>query len=413
MAKSAIIPIFSFFLLVLSLESCTERFVPDTETFEDLLVVEATITNELKKHQVKLTRTYTFEEYQPETAADASVMVSDNAGNQYAFQYSAEDSLYISVSEFQAVPGNEYTLIITTSNGETYVSTPEPLPPINQVSVDYEKKEVDGEYGVQISANSYDPTNSSHYYRYEYEETYKVVVPKWGPYQVKIIEAPPEISITGYFLLYELRDDPNTKICYDTKYSKEIKLTNTAEKSEDRVTDFPIRFITPDNYILNYKYSILVKQYVESYEAYTFYKTLEKVAGTDGTALSPNQPGFVKGNLSVVDNPDKKIIGYFEVASVSSERIFLDHASLFPDIVLPNYPNECSIEKLYTIPPGILKPDPSEQIRIMAYLNTGTRLLYKVVPDNRPGPYYYFWMVEPECTDCTSFASNEIPEFWE
>ncbi|HET8809924.1 MAG TPA: DUF4249 domain-containing protein [Flavobacteriaceae bacterium] len=409
MTKNILIPIFSFFILLFSLQSCTERFVPDTETFEDLLVVEATITNELKKHEVKLTRTYTFEEYEPETVGDASVMVSDNAENQYAFQYSAEDSLYISVSEFQAVPGNEYTLNITTSNGETYISTPEPLPSISQVSIDYEKKEVDGEYGVQISANSYDPTNSSHYYRYEYEETYKVVVPKWGPYQVKLVEVTRDISLSGYIILYEFRDDPNTRICYDTKYSKEIKLANTSGKSEDRVTDFPIRFIAPDNFILNYKYSILVKQYVESYEAYTFYKTLEKVAGTDGAVLSPHQPGFVKGNLSAMDDSDKKIMGYFEVASVSSARIFLDHATLFPNIHYPGYFKECNVMKLSPRPPKNHEPN-GEHNSIIAYTHTGTMLLYAIVPANGE---YSFWMVEPECTDCTTFASNEVPEFWE
>ncbi|HET8809927.1 MAG TPA: DUF4249 domain-containing protein [Flavobacteriaceae bacterium] len=399
-------------LLALSLESCTESFVPDTETFEDLLVVEATITDEMKKHEIKLTRTYTFEEYQPETVADASVMVSDNLGNQYAFQYNTEDSLYISVSEFQAVPGNEYTLNITTSNDETYVSTPEPLPPINQVSVSYEKKEVAGEFGVQISANSYDPTNSSHYYRYEYQETYKLIVPYWGRYQVKIIEAPLEISLSGYVILYEERDNLDSEVCYDTKYSKEIKLANTIEKSEDRVTDFPVRFIEPDNYILNYKYSILVKQYVINYEAYTYYKTLKKVAGTDGTTLSPNQPGFVAGNLSSVDNPDKKIIGYFEVASVSSERIFLDHVSLFPNIPLPGYFKECNILKLNTRPPKIRAPN-KDHMTIIAFTNTGTMLLYKVEQTPGNAPVYIFYMVEPACTDCTTFASNEIPEFWE
>lgn len=380
-------------------QACTESYSPKTEIFDDLLVVEATITNELKKQEIKLTRTYTFEETRAETVSNANVSVLDNMGNQYAFQYSEDDSLYISTVAFQAVPENNYFLNIVTEDGETYVSTPETLPTANQVEVNFEKKEIDGVYGVQITANSYDPTNSSHYYRYDYTETFKVIPPYWGPYKAVIID--------NDSIGYELRDNPETRVCYSTKRSKEVILTTTTELSEDRVSNFPLRFISHDNYILRYKYSILVKQYIENLESYTFYKTLKKIAGTDGTILSPNQPGFVAGNLSTATPSNKKIIGYFSVASVSSERIFLEGSSLFPETTNNSYFKECTIFKwdktdLSTSPP------PAEGRQLKNAIKNGTLLLYFIDPDY---PNIY-WMVEPECTDCTTFSSNEIPDFW-
>lgn len=388
------------------MQSCTEEFVPETKTFEDLLVVEATITNEFKTQEVKISRTYTFEEDRPELVVNAIVFVSDNTGKKYLFQYNEEKGLYTSISKFQAKQGNKYTLNITTNNGTTFTSSPEPLPPINQVSVNFEKKEINGKYGVQIMANNYDPTNSSHYYRYEYQETYKVISPYWGPYKAILVPVPTSISLSGYTIDYELRDEQQTKVCYVTKNSKDIKLAKTTEKTEDRITNFPIRFISSDNYILTYKYSILVKQYVENYESYIFHRTLKKISGSDGSVLSPNQPGFLKGNLSAEDNPDKKIIGYFSVASVSSKRIFLDdHSALFPNQPIPDFFTACRVIKLNNTPPTAVNTRVPQYYQLMGYIKNEEMFLYR--PEGN-----IFWMVPPPCTDCTTYASNEKPEFW-
>lgn len=393
-----------------AMQSCTERFVPETETFEDLLVVEATITNELKKQEIKLTRTYTFEESQSTPVTNAEVTVSDNAGNQYDFQYQAGDSVYTSVTAFQAMPNVEYTLNITTNSGQTYVSSPEILPPANEVSINIDKKEVDSEYGVQISVDSYDPANSSHYYRYEYSETFKVIPPYWGPYKAIMLDSgftTPKLNQYFPYVDFVLRDNPKTRVCYSTQHSTDIILTNTVGFSEDRVNNFPVRFIGQNNYMLTYKYSILIKQYVQNYESYIFYRTLKKISGADGTILSPNQPGFVAGNIYAPDNPDKKVVGFFDVSSFSSKRIFLQHETLFPGAPPPPYFMECEV---YILDKKALNPmnPPMEGRFLRQAIATGSKLLYKVTDADN-----LYWMVEPECTDCTTFSSNVKPAFWE
>ena len=37
---------------------CTEPYVLQTSNFEEALVIEATLTNEFKKQQIKLSKTY-------------------------------------------------------------------------------------------------------------------------------------------------------------------------------------------------------------------------------------------------------------------------------------------------------------------------------------------------------------------
>lgn len=397
MRHSIIYLIFS----VMIFQGCTEPYSPATETFEDLLVVEASISNELKKQQLKLSRTYTFEATKPEIVTGADVSISDEGGNEYLFHYNAQDSLYYSTTPFQAVPETKYTLHITTENGTTYVSEPEMVPPTSQVSVDYFLTEIDGEKGVQIVANSFDPSNSSHYYRYDFQETYKVISPLPGLYEAYLL------PVNEIYYDYEIKYRPRegeTRICYATNYSANILLTSTSDLAEDRVVDFPVRFIPKNDYRLSHRYSILVKQYVQSFEAFQFYRTLQRISGNSENILSPEQPGFVRGNISAT-NSNKKVMGYFEVTSVSSQRIFLEYSDLYPNSTLPPFITECDIEKLSITPPSGPKDPATGYHKLVDYISRGALLLYEVHDNN-------FWMVAPECTDCTSFASNEIPDFW-
>src|SRR5690606_28802170 len=104
------------------------------------------------------------------------------------------------------------------------------------------------------------------------------------------------------------------RICYSTQSSDKIIVATTSNLSEDRIDAFPVRFISAKDPIITNRYSINVIQYVQSLEAYTFYRTLGQMAGTGGNILSQNQPGFFSGNLSSDSDPDEKVIGFFEVS---------------------------------------------------------------------------------------------------
>ena len=66
--------------------------------------------------------------------------------------------------------------------------------------------------------------------------------------------------------------------------------------------------------------------YTQNLESYTYHNTLKKITEA-GNVLSPTQPGFVVGNITSTTNPKIKTIGFFEVSSVTSKRIFF--CSLF------------------------------------------------------------------------------------
>jgi hypothetical protein len=379
-------------LLCLFLNSCTEPYALQTNSYEEALVVEATITNELKYQEIKISKTFRFEEEGPEFQSGATVFVEDNADNRYEFK--EKEDLYVSTVPFQAIPEREYTLKIITKDGKTYTSKKEILTPITQIeSIATNVITKNDENGVQISVNSFDPSGKSKLYRYEYEETYRIITPRQRQ----------EIGI-----LNENKDDwnlipnkPNVDSCYSSNKSIDIHLTNTLGLIEDRV-NYPIRFISDQDPIIRNRYSIMVRQYTQNTEAYTYYETLKKTTGSDNL-LSQTQPGFFYGNIKCTTNPNEKIVGYFEVSSVSEKRVFFNFDDLFPGVEMPPFFYDCTIKQFQWCFYGS-ECDADQLIGLMvgdSWVITGSI------------PYSPFVFAAPRpCVDCTLFSSNKKPSFW-
>jgi hypothetical protein len=352
-------------------------------------VVEATLTNELKNQEIKITKTSKFEDEGVQNETGAKVVIKDDHKNEYLFEESA--GIYKSKIAFEAIPDRKYTLQIITKDGKVYQSTPQTLTTVNPIksvltSLTTNK---DNETGIQINVNSYDETKTSKYYRYEYEETYKIVAPRWS--SLKVVA-------TGEQTVTLINNDPNTKTCYTTKNSTDIILVNTNNQTEDRVT-LPIRFIEEGNYIIGHRYSILVKQYVENLEAYTFHKTLKELSGSS-SVLSPKQPGLISGNIRCISDSGTKVIGFFDVASYSETRIFFNYTDFFPGASAP-YFSTCD-----DIPFRLCFSGPDCSGDSMIY-NINRELMTFI---KNSGINYT--LTDAVCGDCTSFSSNVKPSFW-
>lgn len=391
-------------LAVFFFGSCTDPYALQTKNYEEVLVIEATITNELKHQEIKITKTYKLEENFPTSVTDAVVILKDNLGNSYEF--AEQGNKYVSVNEFKAEPNRQYQLKIITDNGKSYVSTTETLTHETSIqSIVPKVNNVNGIRGVEMIVNSFDPSNSSKYYRYEYEETYKIIAPRWVPVKGVVTPTPSP----GVINLVPRTEE--AQICFTTKKSDKIILTSTNNLTEDRVI-FPVRFIKDSDYTIANRYSILVKQYVQNLASYTYYKTLKELSGSEGI-LSQNQPGFFFGNIKSVENPDEKVIGYFEVSSVSSQRIFFNFGDVFPNQLQPKYPYKCQPDPL------LGNDDPEFFFKycfspfdyscsgytVLSVLSSGSMVYYNF-SDNK------YELYPTPCGDCTSFSSNIRPTFW-
>lgn len=388
-------------LLFISLGGCVKEIGFESETFESALVVEASITNEEKHHGIKLSRTYRFEDDGPSPETNAIVKVVSTNG-EILFK-ETEAGKYVSMTAFTALPSINYVLQIDTEDGRSYKSNETQLTQSTQIDNLYAIRETndDDVNGMSIYIDTFDPTGNSKYYRYEYDEAYKIIVPKWVDQDLVVVSRVwPDCTV-------KLVPRPDTRVCYTTVSSIANIQGSTAELTEDRLTRFLVREISSENYIISWRYSILIRQYVQAREAYSYFETLNEYVG-DGSLFSQNQPGFISSNIRSESNYQEKVLGFFEVSSVSSKRIFFNYDDFYPNEPQPPYSvscNELSFEIDLGHPTDLCGP-------LLGLIDSGDVLFYREneFPGPNEGPYY---TVPAACGDCTRLGITSVPDFWE
>ncbi|NNK28284.1 MAG: DUF4249 domain-containing protein, partial [Flavobacteriaceae bacterium] len=338
---------YGFILILMALYGCVEEIDLRTEIqeeYESALVIEATLTNEMKNQVILLSRVYLLEEEGPSPEFNAQVRVLDGNGNSYQFQQ-VFPGRYESESIFAAQPNTVYELEINTSDGGSYGSSMEELTNETQINDLYVERDFNenNEEGVSIYVDSFDPTGNSLFYRYTYEETFKIIAPDYSPEDMEYEyiygnpDNPTEITGVLYFLVQK---EEQQQICFATVASEDIIISSTNDLNEDSINRFRVRFLGRDNPIISHRYSILVRQYVQSPEAFEYYKTLKEFSDSDNL-LSQSQPGFLNGNVFSESDQEEKVIGFFQVSSVDEKRVYFNYADLFPGDVLPPYFQSC------------------------------------------------------------------------
>ncbi|MEL6810175.1 MAG: DUF4249 domain-containing protein [Bacteroidota bacterium] len=395
-------------LALLPLTGCIEEIGFENENFESALVVEAMITNEEKHHQINLSRTYRFEEDESERIEGAVLTLFEDNGT-YDFE-EVEPGIYVSSEIFKADANKDYRLEIST-NGNTYLSTTKQLTSPTEIDRLYVERETndDNVNGLSIYVDTFDPAGNSKYYRYEYEETFRVEPPFFVPEDLVLDLSPGDVNDPCPDCVVKMVPrSPDKRVCYRTETSQSIILTSSNSFNEDRVSRFLTRFVKSDDYRISHRYSILVKQFVHSPEVYNYLEALSSFS-SEGSLFSQLQPGSVTGNITSEENPNETVLGYFEVASVSRKRIFFNYDDFYPNEPLPPYLNNC-------IPraPFRCRATSNNSFRcagLVAGIKANT-IVYKE-PNNGQLPLGGRYLIlDRECGDCTALGESEPPEFW-
>lgn len=409
-----------FFLstvMLLALSACIEPFTPETQTFENALVIEALLTNEEKQHTVRLSRTYTFEEDEPVFERNAQVQISDDMGNRYQFN-EVGPGIYRSSQSFSAVPGQSYELEITTADGASYQSSSVTAPENVLIQDLKTVREINdlGEEGVSIRLDNSSTALQPSYFRYEYEETYKIIAPNYDPFEFEVLYYVACDPARSYEVgLKQIVEEK--KVCFGSRNSIGFAQASTVSLTNNELSNFLIRFVNKEDYIMSHRYSILVKQYSQTQDAYSYYENLNKFSTTE-SIFSDIQPGFLFGNISSNSDLEEKVLGYFEVASVDERRVYFNYSDLFPGETLPPYAVNCETPGNpqlttagYHCADAFVCDGACESPLIEAIL--GGSIVFQSENENitieTPGPY--FTLPSP-CGDCTKLGSNIVPEFW-
>ncbi len=393
-----------FAQLSMCVSNCVEPFDIETESFESILVINTTITNELKNQQIELSRTFRFEEEGPLPEQNAQVKVVRDTGEEYFFDETTS-GIYISKEKFAVTAGNQYQLLITTQNGRSYISDKVTLPAESSIENLYPKRMVsdEGVEGLGIFIDSFDASGALMYYRFEYEETYKITAPLWVTKDLKDVLINPETGMIEFDLF---TDRPlGERICYNTRVSNEIILANTSAFEEDRIIGFLLKFIDAEDISVADRYSVLVRQFVQSREAGRFYETLKKFSDTQ-SLFSQIQPGFITGNIISENNPEESVLGFFDLSSVSEKRMFFNRGEVLEG--LPQFTPGC-VQIILTI--GMFESIEDYNLRLIRLIEEESAKFFEKLIDSNPGEGFYIF-VQRECGDCTVFGQSVVPDFW-
>ncbi|WP_405379747.1 DUF4249 family protein [Maribacter sp. LLG6340-A2] len=428
----------AFILTIFALlGSCIDEVdlgISSNGTNPKILIVEATLTNELKHHRVVLSRMDTLTDlgidsvynpyipirdinrdlvpYEP----NATVSIQDGSGTVYGFNETSP-GVYESSTTFAAEPSNTYTLNIATTDGATYSSKAMQIEGVSTIADIYAAKTTNasGIEGLGIFLDNSRIEGNVKNLRYTYEETYKVIAPNWTPKDFQLTNYDPcALPVPTYDL--EIVDrETEQQTCYGNALSNTIIQTQNTNTNSSGINNFMVHFIAKDNYILTHRYSIEVTQSVAGSESYGFYEQLNNFSQS-GNIFSQVQPGFLEGNLSSDDGRQGTVIGFFDVVSVSKKRLFFNYTDFYEGEPLPPYPFNCIVKSApeshesycYSGPSG---PNPCPQ-SIIEQVNLD--LISYVGPNSEtgecPGPYLF---VPRICGDCTLLGSNVVPDFWE
>lgn len=383
----------------LLITSCLEQIDLEQIGTEDLLVVDAMITDQSSVQVVKLSRTVPLNStnsIRPET--DAEVWMEGDDNTRLDFKES-KSGIYRTEQKFGAKADVNYRLNILTASGNEYqsvVSKMTPTSPIDSVYAEFESfptvlNSRGGFFNFYVDTRS--NVNNNKYFRWFWYSAYEVVVP-----------TPSRWLWTGgnTFVIRErgsINDSLQVEICYNYDSIREINVKNLLE-GEKQLIRQPINRFHSDSASLKRRYSILVKQYALSEESYRFWNLIDE--STNQGSLFDIQVGTIQGNIFNTNNSTETVLGYFEVVQEQSVRRFYTPRDFRFTTFREFNPNitDCSDEK----------PIVKEVYEIAEFMEANSEY-YNLCYFTTFPPAAIFCKIR--CSDCTQYAnSNKKPDYW-
>lgn len=302
--------------LIVGASSCVEEFQPELDEFENLLVVDGNINNNQGPYTIKLSISSGLEIIAPEPVSSATVTILEENGVSEILTEISPGTYQTAVGGIKGVIGNNYKLLVSV-NGNQYeteyelLKAPTPIESVDAV-VEYRafSDAPDEVPGYQFYVNSETSPYEQDYYLWTMEGTYK--------YESNLL-----IHYVFEGTLKEFDDVDSLKTCFRSYRIGEVFTANTDNLSVPKVSAQPLHFLPATDKKLTIRYSMLTKQYSVSKKAYDFWHAIEQQSSNGGSLYSA-QPYQVKGNLKNINDPNEPVLGYFIVAGVSENRVFVN-----------------------------------------------------------------------------------------
>lgn len=364
--------------------NCKKPYAPPAIQIDyRFLVIDGQLVNSTDSPSVfTLSRTIKLTDTTTSTVPEpgAKVSVENSTGGSFTF-FETTNGIYRS-TPLSLNPSGKYRLKITTSSGDQYASDfVEVKQPPTIDSITWQQQN-----DVMIYMNTHDPLNNTKYYKWDFIETYQYEAP---------LQA--SLSQTNNTLFYV--DSTNqTFDCWRSVNSTNILLGSSIALSQDVISKASIVIVPQNSQKISIRYSILVKQYALTQDAYQYFSILKKNTENLGSIFDA-QPTQLTGNIHSVKNPDEVVIGFFSASSVQQKRIFITKYDV-TNWHFVDTNRECGAMSIGHFP----LPDP--------------RFFLYDYPDPDYYPYYFcgsscLFIARRECVDCrVRGGTNQKPSYW-
>jgi hypothetical protein len=366
-----------YIIFLLLATACKQTYMPPIVAHPpNNLVVEGFIeTNGADPTSFTLSRTVKLDSntYTPEPGA--TVTIEDTLQNKYPLTENTPGTYTYPAHQFNN--NASYRLRITTTAGKEYASDFFPLvanPDID--SITWSRLQTSARNGMQIYANTHDPQNNARYFRFEYQETWE-----FHSAFEQTIKYIPGTGLVGNVPITDY-------ICWHNNNSSDIVLASSVQLSQNLIFHAPIVFIPDGAQQLSVRYSILVKQYALTKEAFAWWQILQKNTEQIGSIFGV-QPSVNPGNIHCTTDTAEQVLGYASGGNTHSQRIFITKEQAEPW----DYSSGCVDAKI----------DPSA---FQSAFNQGYVPWYQ---EPNGGSVHYSTNT---CVDCTLTGTNIKPTFW-
>ncbi|MGC9355280.1 MAG: DUF4249 domain-containing protein [Mariniphaga sp.] len=300
--------------------ACESVYVPDLDKVEDVLTVDAQFVYGQSQHIVSLKKSMGFNENGKFASYNgAALTVTDDKGStweatdigsgKYAFYFNMDSTrqykLTISAggdiytSDFEAVPPTPDIDTFFTEHTEQIIQ------PGGETDVDEFIKSEGHQFYVDIHNG-----DSSRYYRFDARR----ILQYYFPFDT---------------VIYGLAETV-TKYAWKSYYPNgEFNIAGPAEYSlEKDIYKHPTQFFIykEESFLIGdergYGWIYIMYQYGINQSAYSFYKDLNNQLDADGKIFDPLYVQ-ARNNLHCETDPNKVILGYFEIASLKEHRFYI------------------------------------------------------------------------------------------
>ncbi len=377
------------FLISALFTSCTEPYIPELKDngVEKTLIVEGYISADGNSEYTLgyIAPLYKEADSSYLVVTHAQLSIEEENGQVFnEFSY-AGNSRYV-IHHPALKPSSKYRLRVKADNKE-YLS--EYVPVLVSPEIESLRWKQNIEEGVRFYLDT--ESDDQAYYRWEFEEAWRFRVPNISLFLfdgTQVRERTPE----EYYPFF----------CYVSEKSSGIHLYTTETQNENSVRDFNIHFIPNFSEKLGMRYSILVRQYALTREAFGYWSLVKKNSEEIGDIFG-TMPTELVGNISCISHPGQKVVGMIEAGKVAEKRIFIDYLDFpIPWAYTYLYYGRCvNVDMVH-----------KRDANAFFAANPDFVPIDETAPGNPVNLTHYSYSVAP-CLDCTFRGSKEPPAFWQ